>query len=128
MNTLDNNENLPGENREPDVLRAKDIFPAPVKPAPQSHNIDNPKNNLEADFKIPKFDLAEQILARQRKISATSRKSPAEKTETSGSQPVADSIHQAALRYDTCFPQHDLIIIKEIVTQDIEQLCRGRKT
>jgi hypothetical protein len=120
LNTFDNNKNL--SNRNPDILRAKDIFPSPAKTTSTGHNADK---TIGSDFEIPKFDLAEQILARQRSLSATNRKSPEKRPETLPHQPDTCPTGQAALQSAASFPQQDFIIIKEIVTQDIQQLCRG---
>jgi hypothetical protein len=122
LNTFDNNKNSPNKNRNPDILRAKDIFPSPAKTTSSGHNADK---TIGSDFEIPKFDLAEQILARQRSLSATNRKSPEKRPETLPHQSDTCLTGQAALRSAASFPQQDLIIIKEIVTQDIQQLCRG---
>ena len=69
---------------------------------------------------VPNFDLAEDIMAHQRSITAVRRKSPAEKeihkTEplhinkpTAEPQQPADAVNQA---------------IAEIVAKDIERLCK----
>ena len=109
-------------------MRAKDIFPTPVKSTPESQNSDNPKNNLEGAFEIPKFDLAEQILAQQRSLACNKRKSPEKKIETFLPQSDTCPTGQAAFRPIPSFPQQDLIIIKEIVARDIDKLCRCRIT
>ena len=43
---------------------------------------------------IPKFDLAEEIMAKQRKISAIRRKAPGKKFETQKAEPVGYTIGQ----------------------------------
>jgi hypothetical protein len=120
LNTFDNNKN--SSNRKADILRAKDIFPSPAKTTPSGHNADK---TISSDFEIPKFDLAEQILARQRSLSAANRKSPEKRSETLPHQSDTCPTGQAALRSAASSPQQDFVIIKEIVTQDIQQLCRG---
>jgi hypothetical protein len=120
LNTFDNNKNL--SNRNPDILRAKDIFPSPAKTTSSGHNADK---TIGSDFEIPKFDLAEQILSRQRSLSAANRKSPEKRPEILPHQSDTCPAGQAALRSAASSPQQDFIIIKEIVTQDIQQLCRG---
>lgn len=72
---------------------------------------------------IPKFDLAEQIMAEQRKITAIRRKAPGQKTKTPDHRPTIVSTN-----YDV-EPPRELsekeLIIAEIVTRDIEKLYRG---
>jgi hypothetical protein len=89
-----------------DVLRAADIIPGK---SPQNTGT-KPQN------KIPKFDLAEEIMAQQRKITALRRKSPAVISTRSighaGKQPIETPLAQEQ-------------IIAEIVARDIERLCKG---
>ena len=118
VNTFDNNKNSP--NRNPDILRAKDIFPSPAKTTSSSQNADG----IRTDSEIPKFDLAEQILAGQRRLTAAKRKSPEKVTDTSVLHSKASMTYQPALRSAVLFQQQDFII-KEIVARDIEKLCRG---
>ncbi|MHC4680834.1 MAG: hypothetical protein ACYTEK_19295 [Planctomycetota bacterium] len=71
---------------------------------------------------IPKFDLAEQIMAEQRKTAATRRKGPGRKTRPEKCEipePVARVVELAA-------PQSEREeILVEIVARDIRQLCGG---
>ena len=130
MNSAD--RNAADANPDPHILRAKDIIP-PYNQNPL--NLDN-VDNTSSDFDIPKFDLAEQILAQQRKLSAEKRKSPACGVRSRTAQKIGVSVHQQnpslAIRSD--FPpdvlsvQQDFIIIKDIVKRDIEKICRGNRT
>lgn len=71
---------------------------------------------------IPKFDLAEQILAEQRKNSSVKRKGPAKKVK---SEQMAPKFHPAD---GTVQSQNVLVglekVIADIVARDIERLCR----
>jgi len=72
---------------------------------------------------IPKFDLAEQIMAEQRKITAIRRKAPSRKTKTPDLPPRIEST-----RYANELPRalsEKELIIAEIVARDIEKLYRG---
>ena len=69
---------------------------------------------------IPKFDLAEQIMAEQRKIAAVKRKGPARKAPLARRQRQAESIGHA-LKQPPVLPEQDQIIA-EIVARDIEKL------
>jgi hypothetical protein len=128
MNSPDNNKYFSGENRKPDILRAKDIFPPAAITNPENQTSNNTGDGLEDNFEIPKFDLAEQILAQQRKTSGTTRKSPAKKPPIPISQPTAGMPLQPVRRSNTFFSHNDIVIIKEVVARDIQQLCHRRKT
>jgi len=73
---------------------------------------------------IPRFDLAEEIMAEQRKISATRRKSPGKTFEAQkAEEEVGPSRY--AIRQPTPAQPYQQQIITEIVARDIEMLCRG---
>ena len=72
---------------------------------------------------IPKFDLAEQIMAEQRKITAIRRKAPGQKTKTPDRQPRIESTGYA-IEPPRALSEKELIIA-EIVARDIEKLYRG---
>jgi hypothetical protein len=79
---------------------------------------------------IPKFDLAEEIMAEERKITATRRRSPgvgasgqsktAEPVSRQQVEPISDAIEQPG---DVPFEQEQ--IIAEIVARDIKRLLQG---
>ena len=69
---------------------------------------------------IPKFDLAEQILAEQRKINAIRRTGPAKKAETPKQQLKAESISYTTQPPPILSEQEQ--IIAEIVSRDIKKL------
>lgn len=69
---------------------------------------------------IPKFDLAEQIMAEQRKIAAVKRKGPGRKAEPARRPRRAESIGHA-LKPPPVLSEQDQIIA-EIVASDIEKL------
>ena len=77
---------------------------------------------LVADAKIPKYDLAENILAEQRRVAARRRRSPSQ------AQPVAVSQSNGAGPSLAELPSDDLPelqrIVAEIVARDIDRLCR----
>jgi hypothetical protein len=71
---------------------------------------------------IPKFDLAEQILAEQRKVAAVRRKGPGKRAKSptpQGSKPVARTVEPPPMSSE----QEQ--IIAEIVARDIEELVKG---
>ena len=72
---------------------------------------------------IPKFDLAEQIMAEQRKITAVRRKAPGKKTKAPDPRPRIQSTGCAVKPPPTSSEKG--LIIAEIVARDIEKLYRG---
>lgn len=79
-----------------------------------------PANRQQEKSEIPRFDLAEEIMAEQRKISAIRRKAPGKTIETQKEEPVGYIIGQP-----TPIQPYQEQIIAEIVARDIESLFRG---
>ena len=79
------------------------------------------KSAMQETSDIPKFDLAEQIMAEHRKITAIRRKGPAKKANPPKKLHPAESIaRNVKPRPIVSEPGH---IIAEIVARDIEKLC-----
>jgi len=70
---------------------------------------------------IPRFDLAEEILAQQRKITAIRRKAPSKKGETSSQQQQVRSTGYVPRQNPPLLSEQQQIIA-EIVARDIEML------
>jgi len=83
-----------------------------------------PADAVQEANEIPKFDLAEQIMAEQRKITAIRRKAPGKKTKTPDQRPRIQSTGYAIKQPPPTLPEHERIIA-EIVARDIEKLYRG---
>ncbi len=119
-----NKESTDGnEQRKKDILRASDIIPS-------TDNNKNRQTTPPAD--IPKFDLAEQIMAEQRKIIAAKRKRPGTKEALSikhKAQNAATPETPYAERLTTeirsmGYASRDTDrIIAEIVARDIAKFC-----
>jgi hypothetical protein len=106
VNKAKSNDNADKKQAKDRILRAKDIIPGV------------PKNNSgknEQTTNIPKFDLAEEILAEQRKITAIKRKAPAQ-------QRKVESTGYAVKWPKPVLPEQEQIIT-EIVARDIKKLC-----
>jgi len=77
-----------------------------------------------ADAEIPKYDLAENILAEQRRVAARRRRAPGQAQE----QPVAAPQYGGFKPSLAELPSDDLPelqrIVAEIVARDIDRLCR----
>ena len=72
---------------------------------------------------IPKFDLAEQIMAEQRKSVSVMRKGPAGRIrEPKQPRKIEPISHAMSLHGVLPGPEH---VIAEIVARDIERLCSG---
>ena len=78
---------------------------------------------MQETGEIPKFNLAEQIMAEQRKITAIRRKGPGKMAKPPQKQHPAESIGRNVMpRPILAVPEQ---IIAEIVARDIEELCMG---
>ena len=106
----DNNKQVDG-----DILRAADIIPSSNK------NSQSPIEPNKAE--IPKFDLAQDIMAEHRKATATKRKAPT-KPKKQNPPPKLNSVADKIQRQPGTSPQQEQII-REIVARDIERLLRG---
>jgi len=121
------------------VLRAKDIIPGAASPAGKGEGVSNTD--------IPRFDLAEDIMAEHRRLTAVRRKgpggpepvnltpSPGLRKQTEEAVPVMglakgipsgtgrpfQSIHSFSEGFNAISDP----IIADIVTRDIERLCSG---
>jgi hypothetical protein len=105
------------------------LAPPQVEAIPAKETAPLPKPMVSVDKKekaeIPKFDLAEEIMAEQRKITAIKRKAPGKKTEAQRSEPQAKPAGYTTIEQPVpTLPEQDQIIA-EIVARDIERLCRG---
>lgn len=137
-------KNDSNEQRDGGVLRAKDIIPPydddvakpqrvqkaeQVPPAKEMPAADKPGQDQRA---IPKFDLAEDIMAEQRKSTARRRKRPTvsareapSRIEAISRQPQAKPVSSAIGPPSPIVSEQEQIIA-EIVARDIEKLRQRR--
>jgi hypothetical protein len=73
---------------------------------------------------IPRFDLAEDIMAEHRKISAIRRKAPGKRIEARKAALEAEPAGYT-MGWSAPAEPYQQDIIAEIVARDIERLCRG---
>ena len=109
-----------------DILRAGGIIP-PDNKEPRQEPKEKPAESVGArqeKAEIPKFDLAEDIMAEQRKITATRRMAPGQKNETQDREPQAGLIDYTLEQPRPALSQPEQIIA-EIVARDIERLRWG---
>jgi hypothetical protein len=135
-----------------DILRARDIIPGKPKPSdtdqpdkkqtPQQQEIaqegaesgaEEAQNedttvaeSAEKEAEIPQFDLAQDILAEQRKAAAVRRKGPASQAKAEGERAQA-RLEAHVVEPPAAEPDADRIIT-EIVARDIERLCGGESS
>ena len=122
-----------------DILRARGAIPSePAEYEPESQIIAEntttistrgdvsaePEKPGQEKAGIPTFDLAEEIMAEQRKITAIRRKAPGQKTEVQDQEPQVQPISYST-QQSAPGPSEQERIIAEIVARDIERLCRG---
>jgi len=108
-----------------DTIRPNE--PRPPASAVNRHRIE-PLKMPQEQTEIPRFDLAEEIMAEQRKITAIKRKAPDKKIEyqikariqEQEVKPISYTIEQMV----PSLPEQEKIIA-EIVARDIQRLCRG---
>jgi hypothetical protein len=105
---------------KPGVLRAKDIIPGEAPAAVPNHTFQD-----AVAREIPRFNLADDIMAEHRKITAIRRKGPGIKWDVESGEvgeeqawPAGDGPAASAVERDE--------IIAEIVARDIERLCRAQ--
>jgi hypothetical protein len=78
---------------------------------------------MQETGEIPKFDLAEQIMAEHRKITAIRRKGPGKKAKAPKKPHPAESIARNVKPGPISLGPEQ--VIAEIVARDIENLCIG---
>ena len=136
MNEDDKNEELDGDILEckGDILRARDIMPPynnekmgeDTKKESEAGKLNSAKPLEIKEIgqrrsEIPRFDLAEEIMAEQRKITAIKRKRPVGKMETEGRGAVESFRYSLEPQRLTSTGERG--IIAEIVARDIKRLC-----
>lgn len=135
-----------------DVLRARDVMPpykqepkpeevneettspgSPTEISPQREETSHedaketpakPASTQQDKGEIPRFDLAEKILAEQRKITTVRRKAPSERKEAEGQRAGGGPIGRAGGQ-PAGEKSYEEEIVAEIVARDIEKLCGG---
>lgn len=124
MSKAENNEQIDADIQQAkkDVLRARDIIPGGTKrDRPDSPPLPAAE---QKQIEVPSFDLAEEIMANQRKITTIKRKAPGKKTTVEKVRPQAERLGYTIEPPMPASPEEDRIIA-EIVARDIDRLCRG---
>ena len=113
------------ETKEPDLMEAV-VKANKVSRIEQTKSLKSEpaiSGNESNGSEIPKFDLAEQIMARQRNISATKRSRPEKAVEAQPYEFQANAPENGIDELVTTEPEQ-CRIISEIVARDIKKLCR----
>jgi hypothetical protein len=124
VSKAENNEQIDADIQQAkkDVLRARDIIPGAAKhDKPDSPPLPAAE---QKQIEVPRFDLAEEIMAEQRKITAVKRQGPGKKTTVEKVRPQAERLGLTIEPPMLASPEEDRIIA-EIVARDIDRLCRG---
>ena len=79
---------------------------------------------MDEPMEIPKFDLAEEIMAEQRKVAATRRRGPGRKADAVKRETPEPAV-PVALTTPVAPASEAEQVIAEIVAWDIRQLCGG---
>lgn len=140
MNNADGDRqfNTDMEQHKEGVLRAKDIIPplqASAQTASASSEADKTmptppievKTSVETGQRgseIPRFNLAEEIMAEHRRITAVRRKGPGQTQEAHEQAQESELVSDTSEHISAKLSEQEQII-EEIVARDIEKLCRG---
>jgi hypothetical protein len=115
------------KQNDDDILRASDIMP-PYKVRPVQKVPAEPADEKQRQREIPKFDLAEEIMSEQRKITAAKRKSPGKvgpailrKSRDLTRLDQVESVSHAIMQPTLPLSNQQQIIV-EIVAKDIAKL------
>jgi hypothetical protein len=111
-------------NDNPVPIPIEEIPAEDAAPLPGPADSDNKKEEPAETTAIPSFDLAEQIMAEQRRITAIKRKAPGGKPEVQRLKPEVQPVEHIIKEPKPALSEQDKVIA-EIVARDIERLCRG---
>lgn len=110
------------DKKDDNVLRAKDIIP------PFNDKITNqqksPASKIPPNAEIPQFDLAQQIMNEQRKVSAIKRQAPGQKNQKSKQLKIARPPEHT--KKPPMIPSQSNRIIADIVARDIRNLRKNK--
>jgi hypothetical protein len=127
LSTHNNTGSIPIETIPAGYATGKETAPLP-RPAESV----NKKEQAEETPEIPSFDLAGEIMAEQRRITAIRRRAPGGKTDVQRLKPEVQPVEHIIEEPKSALSEsrkgyltEQEKIIAEIVARDIEWLCRG---
>jgi hypothetical protein len=122
---------------EPEALEPLASEPAPADDpmeggGEEAGNVGQTGRDVElsaaAEGEVPRYDLAENILAEQRRVASRRRRAPSQPQEEPPAPPEPRGVEPFAIE----LPSEDLPelqrVVAEIVARDIERLCRRPNT
>ncbi|MFA5238597.1 MAG: hypothetical protein WC476_02660 [Phycisphaerae bacterium] len=135
INNTPATQNNAEETNTAEIPTHRNTSPIPIEAIPAKEPAPLPEPMVSIDKKeetatlsekpeIPSFNLAEEIMAEQRKITAIRRKKPGQRTETLRSRPQIQPADNTT-EQEKPEPAEQEEIISEIVARDIERLCGG---
>lgn len=104
---------------------AKDTAQARTEQTSDKEQVAQPVNAPQKPAQIPRFDLAQQILAEQRRITAVRRKAPGKPTQTEQPSPVRTVTGKSTGEQSVAQPEPPQII-RQIVATDIDRMLRSQ--
>jgi hypothetical protein len=112
---------VPASSSEPRTAPTSVNLPQPEpKPAATTPAVSPTQEQAKSD--IPRFDLAEKIMAEQRRITAVRRKGPGQ--EETQEQEKTEPVGGIKKQVPPALSEEEQIIA-DIVARDIERLCKG---
>lgn len=104
----------------------KDKGQARTEQTSDEEQVAKPVNASQKAAEIPRFDLAQQILAEQRRITAVRRKAPGKANQTEQPSPVRTVTAQNTSEPSVAQPEPEQII-QEVVARDIDRMLRSQR-
>ena len=117
ISVIPDKDNQPKRTNPGHNIAPEEIIPIKELPAKQS-------KAAKSHAAIPKFDLAKDIMAEQRKITAAKRKRAGQKNQNVIQKPDIELVDYKVELQKPIFAGKEKII-SEIVARDIEKLCRS---
>jgi hypothetical protein len=108
--------NADPEKRQPQNIPQE---PSPIMKAVVDAN--RQKNPVRSSSDIPKFDVSQKILARQRQSATAKRTAPQKSHRPESSGQVHNQVRTGRIEYNR--PAHNSLVA-EIVARDIDRFCR----
>lgn len=128
-NTMPLHNHVVTKNSEPQnktIEKTKEEIPVNEAPPPPKQAVSRKKETVISKEmpEIPSFDLAQEIMAEQRKITAIRRKAPGQKNNIQSLKPKVQPANSITEQTSQSLSEQDKVIA-DIVARDIERLCRG---
>ena len=104
----------------------KDKAQARTEQTSDKEQVAKPVNASQKPAQIPRFDLAQQILAEQRRITAVRRKAPGRASQAEQHSPDRTVTGKSTRELSVAQPEPQQII-KQILANDIDRMLRSQR-